>query len=213
MPLLGKQHAPRIRWEHCQHPEPLTLIAQGQVQTGRRRQGIGAQAGRLRMIRDPLRNRQVCTAKRLVQWSFRGVVQFAVRLRQEDHGATLEHLGDVTHRNARHVANASRYSELAAHGVQQRSAPFASAGYSRLLPDRGNQIGNDQCDQQHDGERHEILGIGDCERKLRRNEEEVEGRDIQHCGQYRGSPSQPQRCHGHTQQIDHHQVRELETPV
>ncbi len=142
------------------------------------------------MIRNPLRDRQVGGAKRLLQRTVPRVVQFAVCFRQQDHGMALKDFGHVTHRHARHVSQPARHSELAAHGVQQSCTTLARTGDSCLLANACDEIGDDECDDQHDGERHEVLSIRDGKRELGRNEEEIESRDVQDRCQRRGAPAQ-----------------------
>ena len=72
MTLLGQQDAPPVRRQHGEHAEPLTLIAQWNIQRWRRRQRVGAETRALAMIDDPLRDRQVGLDERAFERRFAG---------------------------------------------------------------------------------------------------------------------------------------------
>ena len=76
--------------------------------------------------------------------------------------------------------------QLAAHRIQERGAPLARAGDAGLLAHARHQVRDHERDDQHDGEGHDVLHVGDREREARRHEEEVEGRHVRDRAEDRG---------------------------
>src|SRR5580704_16221572 len=107
MALLGQQHASGVGGKHGEYSEPLLLLAEGQVQTWRARQGICSETSLLRMICDPLRDAEVCRTKRLIERRIRGIAQLFISLWKKNHRPTLKHLGDVADRDACHARNSA----------------------------------------------------------------------------------------------------------
>src|SRR4029077_12455064 len=126
-----------------QYSERPALVAEWQIQSRGCRQGVRAPAGALTVIGYPLCDRQIRAAEGLLKrWVARSL-QLPRGIRQQDDRAALEYLGDVTHGDLRHAPDTTRGGEFAAHGIKQRRAPFAGAGYPCLLTHACHQVRND----------------------------------------------------------------------
>ena len=164
VPLLGQQHAPRIARLHGQHTEAAAPIAERQIERRRGRQRIGAQARAAAVIGDPLRDGEIRAAIRAVHRRLLGITEPPRRVGQQHDALALKHLGDVLDGEPRHAVAVARRGELAAHRVEQRRAPLARAGDARLLAHARHQRRDDERNDQHDGERQQVLHVRDRER-------------------------------------------------
>ena len=81
---------------------------------------------------------------------------------------------------------------------------------ARLQPNAGGKTADRQSDQQHHGEREQILRIADGEAVVRRDEKKIEQRDRQHRGGDRRSAAVAIGHHQHADKVDHDQVGRLE---
>src|SRR4030095_2088097 len=112
--------------------------------------------------------------------------------------------------HARHAGHAACCRQLATHRVQQCRAPLARTGDTSLLADACHEVCNDHRDDQHDGERHEVLSVANRERVSRWNEEEIEGEHIDDGCNDGGPASEPDPSDRGTQHVSHYDVCELE---
>ena len=137
-------------------------------------------------------------------------VEAATGAGQEHDHRAAEHLADVPDRDRQQRLHAARAGQLAAHRVERRRPSLALAGRVGLRADARGEAAGDEPDHQHDREEKEVTNIADRERVDRRDEQEVEGGDAQHRRQQRRALTVVRRDHHDPQQIDHHQVRQLE---
>ena len=103
------------------------------------------------------------------------VLELAVGAREQDGDLRVEDLVHVLRGDARAGCAVARVrGELAAHGVEARRAPLALRALVGLVADALREVADDDRDDEHDGERDDVLQVGDGEAEVRRDEEEVE---------------------------------------
>ena len=138
------------------------------------------------MIRDPLRDGKIGAAKGALHRRVARMLQSSGshpaagrRPQQSNTSATCL----TAMRAMPEMPRVAASSRLIAY--KQRSPPLARAGHARLLPHARHESRDDERDDQHDCERHDVLRIRHREREQRRHEEEVECRDVQNGREHR----------------------------
>ncbi|SQE13500.1 hypothetical protein BP312_01351 [Bordetella pertussis] len=188
-----------VQGQHAAHPHGR---AQGQVQHGAVRQGVGAGAAGLAVVEGPLRQRgfecRVASAGRqpqpVVQAQYVEGAAGAERGVQECRGRA----GDLLRLQGR--------GQLPREFVKAARIGLAPGGGPGLLAQAGGQLADQQPDRQQDGERQQVLHVRDGERGQWLHEEEIEQRDADHRGQRRRPASVAQGRRHDRQQEDHDDI-------
>ena len=103
--------------------------------------------------------------------------------------------------------------QLTRHLEESARARFALRSEVSLLTKPGRQLADHETDDQHDDEGEHILYVRHGERILRRHEKPVERQHIDNCDKNRRASAQLHRNWNHCEQIQHHDVGELERPM
>ena len=208
--LLRRLQRTRILGPEPEHPHGAARAGQRQVERGGARERIGALAGDLPVLMDPLTDRQLARVHRELGGVALVRAQSPVRLREQHHDLGPEHLRDVPDRHLQQLAEATRAGQLAAHRVQRGHAPLALPGRLGLGADAHREAADHEGHHQHDREGDEVLGVRDREGEVGRHEEEIEGGHAQHRRHQGRAPTVPGGRDDHAEQVDHDQVGERE---
>jgi hypothetical protein len=109
-----------------------------------------------------------------------------------------------------HLLDVQGGAEFLRQLVKLPHVEFADLRLLGALGEPGNQVGGDQADGQHHGEGDQVLGIGDGEGKVGRNEEEVEQGDAEERRQHRRPASEADGNDEHGEQEQHVDVGDVE---
>ena len=160
MALFGEQQAAALGRLNGEHTECLVRARERQVLSSGGGERVGAETSRTAVVEHPLSDRKIGVLQRSGLRTLE-VMQAALGIGQQHGGAARKGLVDVFDRDARQVVEAAGGGKLAAHGVEQRGAPLARSGHSRLSADVRDEVRDDERHHQHHGERQR--GIGDCQ--------------------------------------------------
>ncbi len=138
-----------------------------------------------------------------------GGLEAIVVAREEDGGSGTEYLAQVACRALKELALGVGDAELPADRVEARRSALVVARGVGLIVDALAQVADDERDDHHDDERHEVTEIGDGEAEVRREKEELEGEGAQHGREERRSVAEPHRHDDDAEQEHHHDVGQL----
>ena len=173
-------------------------------------QRVGAEPGAAPLDEHQLRHPEVGGAQRTMHARTRRVSDLAFHIRQQHHHLGVEYLAGMAHGAGGDVVDTAGGRQFACHRVEQGGAALAVAGDARLQAYAGRQVADDERHHQHDRESHQVLGVGDSERKTRRDEKEIEGGDIDHRDHDRRSVTVARGDQHRAQHVDHDQVGQFE---
>jgi len=105
-----------------------------------------------------------------------------------------------------------RRGQRAAQRIEARGAQLALPRRRGLIADPLGQPADDGGHQEHHGERHDVLKVGDRELVVRRDEEEVEAEDRHDRGEERRYEAPAERDQDDPEEVGHDHVGELRAP-
>ncbi|MNX70688.1 hypothetical protein D3C86_1019590 [compost metagenome] len=202
---------------HGQHAARLHRRLQRQVQHGAARQRVGAGAGRLAVVEDPLGQHGV-DGFALGGPAFFRTCLIDIRYRkqparcrdEEERGVGVERGTQEASANLHDLLRGQRRRQLPRQLVERAGVGLAPHRHARLLAQAGSQLADDQPHRQQHHKGEQVLHVADGEREPGRHEKEIERPHRQHRSQRRRPPPVPQRHAHHGGQEQHGDVDDIE---
>ena len=184
LPLFGHEKLSAVTRMNDEHAPRPHRRAQRQIQILAAGQRVGAGAGRLRLVVRPLARPDVDREPVRLAGC---VPDLFARVGHQDRDFAAKRAADEFLGRLDHVFGLQQARHVTRKFVQHPRTFLAIRRDARLIAQTRRHLAGDQRDDQHDGERQQVLEVADCERKAGRHEKEIERRDTDEGRQHRGT--------------------------